>query len=55
MDNYKLYLTRQQLEKLEEGEDELGVMRIEASDGRIIESDDMDLVDILMGKDKAQS
>lgn len=52
MSEYKLHLTKEQIDKLEQGEEDVGVMEIEAPDGRIITTEDLDLVDIIMGKGK---
>lgn len=52
-DQYKLHLTEEQIRQLDQGEDDIGFFQIEnLTDGHIIESNDLDLVDILMGKNR---
>jgi hypothetical protein len=49
-DRYRLHLSEEQMRLLEEGLDDVGRMYIEEIDtGRIIETEDLDMVEILLG------
>ena len=57
-DRYRLHLSEEQMRLLEEGLDDVGRMYIEEIDtGRIIETEDLDMVEILLGigKDAANT
>lgn len=55
MNDYKLHLTEEQIRKLEDGVEDIGEVRILTPDGRVIKTDDMDMVDIILGMNKQAS
>ena len=55
MSEYRLNLSEQQIKELEESQGEIEVVEILTPDGRVIKTNDIDLVLILLGLNKRRN